>query len=37
MSGLEIAYLDDAKYVDVRQRSPALGSRMGSTSSNQAL
>ena len=33
---LEIAHFDGPKYVDVHQRSPALGSKLGSTCGNQA-
>jgi len=35
--GLEMAHFDGPKYVDVQQRSLALGSRLGSNGGNRAL
>jgi hypothetical protein len=34
---LEIGHFDGPKYQDVHQRSPALGSKLGSTPGNRAL
>src|SRR5262245_41049766 len=37
MKGLEMAHFDRSKYVDVHQRSPALGSTLGSNYGNETL